>query len=136
MSDPHLLMLPNGVLACFHGSYQARGVRVILSPDEGKTWHGPEERYGYAVDTSVYGYSHPMLLEDGTVYITYLHTGGHYPADARSEALWGLRVRVKDTADGIEVLPAPGSPAAEGRSLTGIGHIDSRGDDLELGEQA
>ena len=114
MYDPHLLMLPNGVLTCFHGSYQARGLRVILSRDEGKTWHGPEERHGYAVDTSVYGYSHPMLLEDGTVYITSLHTGGHTPADARSEALWGLQVRVKDTADGIEVLPAPGSPAAEG----------------------
>ena len=114
MADPHFLMMPNGVLACFHYSYQGRGVRVILSRDEGKTWHGPKERYGYAVDTSVYGYSHPMLLEDGTVYITYLHTGGHTPADARSEALWGLRVRVNDTADGIEVLPAPGSPAAEG----------------------
>lgn len=53
-----------------------------------------------------------MLLPDGTVYLVYLHTGGHRPGNARTEALWGLRVRVLDGADGIEVLPAPGSPAA------------------------
>lgn len=110
--DPHLLVAPNGVLACFHGSYGAGGLRVILSPDGGRTWHGPRERIGYAVDPSVYGYSHPMLLPDGTVYLTYLHTGGHRPQDARTEAIWGLRVRIEDKADGIEILPAPGSAAA------------------------
>jgi len=119
--DPHLLVMPNGVLACFHGAYKAPlgtytcgGIRVILSADGGETWHGPGDHYGYRVDPSVYGYSHPMLLPDGTVYLVYLHTGGHTGADPRTEALWGLRVRVYDDADGIEVLPAPGSPAALG----------------------
>lgn len=112
--DPHLLEMSNGVLACFHGSYKARGIRVILSPDGGNTWHGPGDHYGYRIDPSVYGYCHPMRLPDGTAYLVYLHTGGHSAADARTEALWGLRVEVNDTADGIEIQPAPGSPAAQG----------------------
>lgn len=90
---------------------------MLLSPDGGHRWHGPGERYGYSVDPSVYGYCHPILLPDGTVYLVYLHTGGHLPAHARTEALWGLRVRVSDAADGIEILPAPGSPAAKGLSV-------------------
>ena len=102
--DPHLLMLPNGVLACFHGSYKGGALRVILSPDNGRTWHGPEEGIGYSVDPSVYGYSHPMLLPDGTVYLVYNHSGGHKPADARTQALWALRIRIKNNADGIEIL--------------------------------
>ena len=126
-------MLPNGVLACFHGSYQALGLRVILSPDFGETWHGPDDTYGYAVDPNVYGYSAPMVLPDGTVYIAYNHTGGHYPADARTAALWGLQLRVNDTADGIELLPTPGSLAARGTGTTGLGYIDSRPEDPELG---
>ena len=110
--DPHLLMLPNGVLACFHGSYKGGALRVILSPDNGRTWHGPGEGIGYSVDPSVYGYSHPMLLPDGTVYLVYIHTGGHKPADARTQALWALRIRINDNADGIEILPAPGGEKA------------------------
>ena len=106
--DPHLLMLPNGVLACFHGSYPDLDLRVILSSDNGRTWHGPKEHFGYSVDPSVYGYSHPMLLPDGTVYLVYIHTGGHHPADARTQAIWALQIRIKDNADGIEILPAPG----------------------------
>ncbi len=133
MFSPQLVMLPNGVLACFHGSYQAHGLRVILSPDFGETWRGPADSYGYAVDPKVYGYSAPMLLPDGTVYIAYNHTGGHYAADARTAALWGLQLRVNDTADGIELLPTPGSIAARGTEFTGLGYIDSRPEDPELG---
>jgi hypothetical protein len=118
--DPHFVVLPSGVLACFHGSYNTGGLRVLLSPDLGATWHGPaiQKGYldqpggmGYAVDTSVYGYCHPMLLPDGTVYLVYLHTGGHLPHHARTEAIWGLRVAISPAADGITLLPAPGSPA-------------------------
>ena len=109
--DPHLVMMPNGVLACF-GWMPPGGVRVILSPDQGRTWHGPSEGTGYAVDPSVYGYSHSMLLPDGTLYLVIQHTGGHIASDARTCALWAMRLRINDTADGIESLPAPGSPAA------------------------
>ena len=106
--DPHLVVMPNGVLACFHASYKVGGLHVMLSPDNGHTWHVPKEQIGYAIDPSVYGYSHPVLLPDGTVYLVYIHTGGHRPADARTQALWSLRIRINDNADGIEILPAPG----------------------------
>lgn len=132
--DPHLLMLPNGVLACFHGSYPNGGIRVILSGDEGRTWHGPTETFGYGVDLSVYGYCHPVLLDDGTVLLVYLHSGGHHTADARTEALWLLRVAVSDTADGIEILPAPGSPAERKASLSHLESQRTEGGDPALGE--
>lgn len=132
--DPHLICLPNGVLALFHGSYKKGGIRVLLSPDEGRTWHGPGEGYGYSVDRSVYGYSHPMLLPDGTVYLVYLHTGGHRPQDARTEALWGLRIRVHDDAGGIDILPAPGSAAATKNQTPDESFSKGDGGDPELGE--
>ena len=119
MFDPHLVMAPSSVLALFHGSYtKVGGVHVLLSPDGGHTWHGPGmdggRPHGYSVDPSVYGYCHPMVLPDGTIYVVYLHTGGHLLADARTEALWGLRVLVHDDAGWIDILPALGSPAALG----------------------
>ena len=127
--DPHLLYLPNGVLACFHGSYKKGGLRVLLSPDGGKTWNGPGKGYGYSVDPSVYGYSHPMVLPDGTVYLTYLHTGGHRPDHARTEALWGLHLRIHDDAGGIDLLRAPGSEGTEAEST------EADGGDPELGKK-
>jgi len=137
--DPHLLKLPNGVLALFHGSYTKGGIRVFLSPDDGHTWHGPGRKdghaYGYCVDPSVYGYCHPMLLPDGTIYVGYLHTGGHRPEHARTEALWGMRVRVHDDASGIGILPAPGSPAAEDESASAQPTPETEGDDPELGNR-
>ena len=135
MYDPHLLLMPNGVLACFHGSYhrEAGNLRVILSLDGGRTWQGPGERYGYSVDPSVYGYCHPMVLADGTAYVTYIHSGGHSSHDARTEAIWAVRVRVHDGADGIDILPAPGSPAARGRPSEELETMVTDGGDPELG---
>jgi hypothetical protein len=132
--DPHLVMLPNGVLACFHGSYEGGGLRVMLSKDLGKTWNGPKDKIGYSVDPSVYGYSAPLLLPDGTIYIAYIHSGGHTPADARTQAIWGLRVKVYDNADGIDILPAPGSPAERGCFLTNFETLKTHGGDPELGQ--
>ena len=130
--DPHLIVAPNGVLVCVHGSYKGGGLRVALSPDGGETWRGCADHTGYSVDPTVYGYSHPMFLPDGTMYLTYIHTGGHSSEDARTEALWGIRVRINDDVNGIELLPAPGSPAASG-FLTGLENIKSDGGDPELG---
>ncbi len=48
--DPHLVVMPTGVLACFHGSYKGGGLRVMLSPDNGQTWHGPRKHIGYSID--------------------------------------------------------------------------------------
>lgn len=139
--DPHFVLMPTGVLACFHGSYNTGGIRVLLSPDGGKTWHGPAIQkgfleqpggIGYAVDTSVYGYCHPMLLPDGTVYVVYLHTGGHSPHEARTEAIWGIRVGISPDADGIEILPAPGAEAGV-HEVGGTSDGRAGGGDPELG---
>ena len=120
MYDPHLVQLPNGVLAVFHGSwllsYFKKGLAVCLSKDNGQTWNGPGEDLGYEVDSSAFGYSCPVVLDDGTVYVVYQHTGGHKTHHARTQALWGIRVRIPESADGIEILPAPGSPEDFGYS--------------------
>jgi hypothetical protein len=34
--------------------------------------------------------------------------GGHATNDARTEALWSIRPRVRPDRDGIDLLPAPG----------------------------
>jgi hypothetical protein len=131
--DPRLLMLSNGVLACFHGSYKTGGLRVILSLDGGYTWHGPDENLGYAVDTSVYGYSLPIEVDDGSVFCVYQSTGGHFAQDARTMAIWGLRLRVNDTADGIELLTLQGAPVENGLPVLGLETGETDGGDPELG---
>ena len=139
MFEPHLIVLPNGILADFHGGYDMTkdrltlgGLSVILSSDNGHTWHGPESvaeedvpnggngkgNMGYRVDPSVYGSnSNPILLPDGTVYTVYLRTGGHYSYDARTQALWSIRVQINDSADGIRLLPSPGGADFRGGKL-------------------
>ncbi|NUQ65011.1 MAG: exo-alpha-sialidase [Pirellulales bacterium] len=117
MYDPWLLTLKDDTLICVHGSYHEKkhGLRAILSPDGGKTWMAAGPDYGFSVDPSVYGYSRGIQLPDGSVFITYLHTGGHTTEDARAESIFGLRFRVKKGCSGIELLPAPGSPAVGGK---------------------
>jgi hypothetical protein len=113
MYDPWLLTLKDGTLLCLHGSYTPGhgGLRAILSPDGGKTWHGAGPDYGFSVDPSVYGYSRGVQLDDGSVYIAYQFNGGHTPEQVKTEKILGLRFRVKEGCSGIELLPAPGSPA-------------------------
>ncbi len=134
MFEPHLIVLPNGIVANFHGGYNVSGnqfdaaaksgklrlagLSVILSSDNGHTWHGPEEKIGYRVDPAVYGSSsNPILLPDGTIYVVYLRSGGHYPYDARTQALWSIRVQINDSADGIKLLPSPGGADYRGGIL-------------------
>jgi len=114
MYDPWLLTLRDGTLLCVHGSYQKEkhGLRAILSPDGGKTWFAAGPDYGFSIDPSVYGYSRGIQLPDGSIYIVYLHTGGHRWDDAQHESLFALRFRVLEGCRGIELLPAPGSLAA------------------------
>jgi sialidase-1 len=106
--EPRLLPLRDGTLLCLHGSYGAGGLRAMLSTDGGRTWLCPNARWGFPVDPSVYGYGQAVELNDGSVWVVYIHTGGHSTKDARSEALWSIRLRVGPGRDGIEVLRAPG----------------------------
>ena len=108
MFEPSLLVLPDGTLLCLHGSYGGGGQRAIFSTDGGRTWVAPDEKYGFAVDPSVYGYGRGTLLPDGSVLMAYIHTGGHATGDARTEAIWSLRLRVRPDHTGIDLLPAPG----------------------------
>jgi hypothetical protein len=81
----------------------------MFSRDGGQTWLCPDEKWGFPVDPSVYGYGQAVELADGTVWAAYIHTGGHSTKDARTEALWSIRLRVRPNHDGIDLLPAPGT---------------------------
>ena len=48
----------------------------------------------------------PEQLPDGTVYIVYNESGGH-GEDRKTAKIWGLRLRIKNAAHGIEILSQP-----------------------------
>jgi BNR repeat-like domain/BNR/Asp-box repeat len=107
--EPRLMTLRDGTLLCLHGSYGAGGFRAMFSTDGGQTWTCPHEKWGFPVDPSVYGYGQAVELADGSVWAAYIHTGGHRTKDAKTEALWSIRLRVRPDHDGIDLLPAPGT---------------------------
>ncbi|MEN6357275.1 MAG: sialidase family protein [Armatimonadota bacterium] len=105
----NLLCLDNGVLVCTHGNYGTYGgVYAILSADGGQTWLSPSRKYGFSVDPDVYGYAQPMLLPDGSIFAVYLDNQGVRMDQIRREAVWGVRMRMREDLTGIEMLPAPG----------------------------
>ena len=106
--EPRLMTLRDGTLLCLHGSYGAGGFRAMFSTDGGETWICAHEKWGFPVDPSVYGYGQAVELSDGSIWAAYIHTGGHATEDAKTEALWSIRLRVRPAHDGIELLPAPG----------------------------
>lgn len=103
------MALRDGTLLCLHGSYGAGGFRAMFSKDGGETWICPNEKWGFPVDPSVYGYGQAVELSDGSIWAVYIHTGGHATQDAKTEALWSIRLRVRHEPAGIELLPAPGT---------------------------
>jgi len=107
--EPGLIALRDGTLLCLHGSYAAGGLACMFSLDQGQTWLVPHEDHGFAVDPSVYGYGKGIELSDGSVYVVYIHTGGHAAEDAVSNAIWAIRLRVTDDHRGIQLLPVPGA---------------------------
>ncbi len=107
MFEPGLLVLSDGTLLCLHGSYGAGGFRAIFSTDDGHTWVAPAAKHGFAIDANVYGYGKGIVLPDGSVYAAYIHTGGHRTKDARTNAIWAIRMQVRPGHDGIQILPAP-----------------------------
>jgi sialidase-1 len=111
MYEAGLLCLDDGTLLCLHGTYNKEGesgIRGILSADGGRTWVAPAATYGFEVDPSVYGYTRGIKLPDGSVYLAYIGTGGHGSEDARTMAIWSLRIRVRPDLSGIDVLPPTG----------------------------
>lgn len=108
MFAPSLYVLRDHTLVCLHGSYAPGygGLRVIFSTDGGSSWIAPSPDHGFLVDNS-YGYGKAMELEDGSLFIVYLATGGHTAQDARNNAIRAIRLRVRPDHSGIELLPAP-----------------------------
>ena len=105
---PSLYVLRDGTLLCLHGSYAPGhgGLRVIFSRDGGRSWIAPGKDHGFLVDNA-YGYGKAMELPDGSLFITYLATGGHRSGDAKSNSIRCLGLRVRADYSGIELLPAP-----------------------------
>ena len=68
-----------------------------------------------------YGYGKAMELDDGSLFISYISTGGHRADDARANAIWCIRLRVRSDHSGIDLLPAPNRtvPPGETDDLTG-----------------
>jgi photosystem II stability/assembly factor-like uncharacterized protein len=108
MFAPSLYVLRDGTLACLHGSYAPGhgGLRIIFSTDGGETWIAPAADHGFLVDSS-YGYGKGMKLDDGSLFITYLATGGHGAEDAAKNAINCIRLQVRADHSGIDLLPAP-----------------------------
>jgi hypothetical protein len=108
MFAPSLYVLADDTLVCLHGSYAPGnpGLRVIFSTDGGKSWVAPAKDHGFLVDNS-YGYGKAMLLDDGSLFIVYLATGGHTAHDAQNNAIRSIRLRVRADHLGIDLLPAP-----------------------------
>ena len=82
------------------------GLRAIFSTDGGRTWIVPAKDHGFLVDHA-YGYGKAMELPDGSLFVTYLATGGHRTVDARNNAIRCIRLRVRADHSGIDLLPAP-----------------------------
>lgn len=74
--------------------------------DGGQTWIAPAPDHGFLVDHT-YGYGKAMELPDGSLFLTYLSTGGHRSEDARGNGIWCIRLRVRPDHSGIDLLPAP-----------------------------
>jgi hypothetical protein len=53
----------------------------------------------------------PVQLSDGSIYVVYMANGGHRPEHMRSQKIFAIRFRMEPDCSGIELLPAPGSPA-------------------------
>ncbi|HZM06291.1 MAG TPA: sialidase family protein [Candidatus Saccharimonadales bacterium] len=108
MYAPTLYVLPDGTLVCLHGSYAPGfgGLRAIFSTDGGETWIAPAKDHGFLVDADAYGYGAGVLLPDGSLYVIYQRTGSHRTADAKTNSLLTLRLRVRSDHSGIDLLPS------------------------------
>jgi photosystem II stability/assembly factor-like uncharacterized protein len=108
MFAPSLNVLRDGTLLCLHGSYAPGhpGLRAIFSRDGGATWIAPAADHGFLVDDS-YGYGKATELDDGSLFICHIATGGHSARDAANNAVRAIRLRVRPDYSGIDLLPAP-----------------------------
>jgi hypothetical protein len=105
MFAPSLFVLRDGTLVCLHGSYTKGGLRMIFSTDGGLTWYAEGQNYGFLVDDT-YGYGKAAELPDGSLFIAHIDSGGHSADRAKTNAVLGIRVRIRPDRSGIDLLPA------------------------------
>lgn len=111
MYAPKLLTLRDGTLLCVFGSYSKtkHGFQAIWSRDGGHTWTAPAADHGFVIDSSVYGYGAAVELDDGSIWCVYYDTGRQHQTRTGT---WSVRFRIRDSGDGIDILPVPGAGAA------------------------
>ena len=80
----------------------------MFSTDGGHTWIGAGKDRGFLVDNT-YGYSRSCLMPDGSAFVAYIATGGASPHNAANNAIWSIRLRVREDHSGIELLPVDGA---------------------------
>lgn len=123
---PSLIVLKDGTLFCLHGSYGAGGLRATFSRDGGRTWIAPAADHGFLVDNS-YGYGKGVQLSDGSIFITYLSSGGHTGQAAATNSVWSIRMRIRSDFSGIDLLPAPNKKQLMVSYRTCIGKLYAKG---------
>lgn len=55
---------------------------------------------------NAYGYGKAMELPDGTLFITYLNSGGHRTEEAKVNSIRCLGLRIRSDPSGVDLLPA------------------------------
>jgi hypothetical protein len=101
MVAPGLLTLKDGTVVCIYGGVGRGGIELIFSEDGGHTWVAPETDRGFSIDNSVYLYAMGCEMPDGSIYIVYYDPMGNQT----KTAIWGIRVKIREDRQGIDILP-------------------------------
>ena len=101
MVAPGLMTLRDGTIVCIFGYGGTGGLQMMWSDDHGRTWTVPAADRGFSLDKSVYVYGIGTEMPDGSIFIVYYDPAGKQ----RKTAIWGLRVKIRDDRQGIDLLP-------------------------------
>ena len=110
MVAPGLMTLRDGTIVCIFGYGGTGGLQIMWSDDHGKTWTVPAKDRGFSLDKSVYVYGIGTEMPDGSIFIVYYDPAGKQ----RKTAIWGLRVKIRDDRQGIDLLPIEASAKKPG----------------------
>ncbi len=100
MVAPGLLTLKDGTVVCIFGWGGTGGIQIMWSDDGGHTWTVPAADRGFMIDNSVYVYASGCEMPDGSIYVAYYDPRGNQT----KTALWGLRLRIREDRQGIDLL--------------------------------